>query len=162
MNEEQIQAEDITSFATGGLFESFVKPTSLEELQAIINNVGPFWVLGDGANVLISDDGLPGTTIQLNMNSIQTDGTAIVVDAGAEWDDLVQASIEANLWGLELTSGIPGTVGAGIVGNIAAYGQAVSDTLEWSEVIDYTSEDKPPRTWTLPTEHPSSQTTTTP
>jgi len=96
----------------------------------------PLWLLGYGCNVLISDEGLPGTSIAFRGGNITKEGTLLVADAGVWWDDLVQVAIEQNLWGLELTSGIPGGVAAAVVGNIAAYGQAVSHTLAWVEVYD--------------------------
>ena len=67
---------------------------------------------------------------------ITRDGDTLIADAGVWWDDLVQFAIREKLWGLELMSAIPGGVGAAIVGNIAAYGQAVADTLAWVEVFD--------------------------
>jgi len=94
------------------------------------------WTLGYGANALISDDGLPGITIVMRTSAITRDGDMLVADAGVWWDDLVQFAIQENLWGLELMSAIPGGVGAAIVGNIAAYGQAIADTLAWVEVFD--------------------------
>ncbi len=98
----------------------------------------PVWILGYGANVVVSDKGLPGTTILVRTQGIarQPDTDIIVAEAGEWWDDVVQFAIHEKLWGLELTSGIPGSLGAAVVGNIAAYGQAVSDTLQWVEVLD--------------------------
>jgi UDP-N-acetylmuramate dehydrogenase len=127
-----------TSLAVGGPAERLYTSTTNEELDTLLSELGnePLWVLGYGANVLISDKGLPGTTILVRTNGITKEATALIADAGVWWDDLVQFSIQENLWGLELMSAIPGGVGAAIVGNIAAYGQAVADTLAWVEVFD--------------------------
>lgn len=130
----------LTSLAVGGPAEQLYTCTSTEELQTVLAKTpGEHpWVLGYGANVLISDAGLPGTTVLIRNTNIsrQNDTNLVVVDAGVWWDDLVQFAIREDLWGLELMSGIPGGVGAAIVGNIAAYGQAVADTVQWVEVLD--------------------------
>jgi UDP-N-acetylmuramate dehydrogenase len=143
----QLQAPlaPFTSLAVGGLAERLYTCTSAEDLHSVLAGTGqqPLWVLGYGANVLISDRGLPGTTILTRNTTITREpGTmTLIAEAGAWWDDLVQFAIAENLWGLELMSAIPGGVGAAVVGNIAAYGQAVADTLAWVEVYDRTTGD---------------------
>lgn len=94
------------------------------------------WVLGYGTNSLIADAGLPGLTIMLHGGTITITDTTLTVDAGVWWDEVVAASVERELWGIETLSGIPSSVGAAITGNIAAYGQQVSDTLASIQVID--------------------------
>jgi UDP-N-acetylmuramate dehydrogenase len=130
-----------TSFGTGGPAETFIRVEKTTELFEVLSNAKhPVWVLGSGTNVLVSDKGLPGTTIHLETRDVSIahdDGLTIAVaDAGIEWDILVQKSIAENKWGLERMSGVPGTVGAAVVGNIAAYGQAVADSLLWVEALD--------------------------
>lgn len=130
-----------TSFGTGGPAETLIKVEKTDEIiEALKASEPPIWFLGSGANVLISDEGLPGATLHLDTHDIEfkeQDGTTVVIaDAGVEWDQLVRESIERGKWGFERTSGIPGSVGAAVVGNIAAYGQAVSDTLMWIEAIN--------------------------
>jgi len=133
----------LTSLAVGGPAENLYTCTTLEALEdALYENPGaPLWVLGYGSNVLISDKGLPGTTILMRTRGTTLEGgsTLLVAEAGAWWDDVVRRAIREKLWGLELMSGIPGSLGAAIVGNIAAYGQSVADTLRWIEVIDKTT-----------------------
>jgi UDP-N-acetylmuramate dehydrogenase len=131
----------ITSFETGGEADVFVVAENSNDVEKILQEQPkPYWLLGSGANTLISDQGLPGTTIQMKLDSIEINGQEAIVESGVNWDDFVQAAIEMDLWGVELTSGIPGSVGAAVVGNIAAYGQAVSDTLAWIDVIDHGDE----------------------
>jgi len=132
-----------TSLAVGGPAEQLYICASGEELHTALNQTAgkQLWVLGYGANVLVSDAGLPGTTILLRAGTItQADNGLVIADAGVWWDDLVQYAINEGLWGLELMSAIPGGVGAAVVGNIAAYGQAVADTLAWVEVFDPASQ----------------------
>jgi UDP-N-acetylmuramate dehydrogenase len=130
-----------TSLAVGGPAETLYMCTSTEELLQALDDVRDkqLWVLGFGANALISDQGLPGAVILLRSGKITDEDDLLVADAGVWWDDLVQHAIANKLWGLELESAIPGGIGAAVVGNIAAYGQAVADTLQWVEVYDRTN-----------------------
>ncbi len=130
-----------TSFGTGGPAETFIRIQKRDEItEALLNSTQPIWFLGAGANVLISDKGLPGTTLHFENSELEVSKenglTIIVADAGVIWDELVKKSLTEKKWGLERTSGIPGTVGAAVVGNIAAYGQAVSDSLLWVDVMN--------------------------
>ena len=139
--QQNVNLANYTSFGTGGVTSTLITIEKNAELHEALSTCNqPIWFLGSGANVLISDDGLPGTTIHLDTKNIEAKDELYIADAGVEWDTLVQLSIDNNLWGLERTSGIPGSVGAAVVGNIAAYGQAVADTLDWVEVIDISQE----------------------
>lgn len=138
-----VRLADCTSFGTGGPADTFIRLEKTSEIvDALLECTKPLWLLGKGANVLISDKGLRGTTLHLDTSQItfsHEDGLSIALaDAGVNWDTLVQKSIEEKKWGLERMSGIPGSVGAAVVGNIAAYGQAVSDSLLWVDVINLT------------------------
>lgn len=129
----------ITSFNVGGPAERLITVEDSSEVEQATKDIDPtaaLWFLGYGTNVLISDYGLPGTTILFRNKEIREEDGLLVADAGVWWDDLVLHAIERNLWGLELMSGIPGSVGAGVFINITAYGQAQADTLEWIDVID--------------------------
>ena len=101
----------------------------------------PVFVLGGGANTLGHDEGFAGVLIMNKILGIkidmQDDGSALVHAMGGEvWDDLVAATCERGLTGIEALSKIPGTVGAAPVQNIGAYGQDVSQVLESIEVFD--------------------------
>lgn len=143
--QKRVSLGNYTSFGTGGPAETLIRVEKTDELiDSLKAAEPPIWFLGSGANVLISDEGLPGSTLHLDTHEItfkeQDGATVVVADAGVEWDRLVQESIERGKWGLERTSGIPGSVGAAVVGNIAAYGQAVSDTLMWIEAMNVSDE----------------------
>ena len=126
-----------TSLRVGGAAEKLAFPTSAEDVVELIKASDfHYTILGYGCNVLISDKGLPGTTIMWRGGDIVVDDETLTVGAGVWWDDVVKASIAHELWGLELTSEIPSSVGAAIYGNIAAYGQQVSDTLQSIRVFD--------------------------
>lgn len=129
----------LTSFGVGGPAEKLITIESSEEVApALAQESGRrLWRLGYGTNVLISDQGLPDTTLLFRNQKIEEAEGLIVADAGVWWDDLVEYAIARNLWGLELMSGIPGSVGAGVFINITAYGQSLAERLAWVETLDY-------------------------
>lgn len=131
-----------TSLHVGGPAEELVIVETRDELIAALQNVQTKpWLLGFGCNVLISDKGLPGKTLLWRTGKISIDDTQIIADAGVWWDDVVLTAVNKGLWGLELMSEIPSSVGGAVFGNIAAYGQQVSDTLDWIEVFNFSSGD---------------------
>jgi len=137
MEPQRVELANFTSLRVGGAAERLYRPTTLTELKNILEGTDSVdWMLGFGSNVLISDKGLPGTTVMWRGGDVTYDDTCVTVDAGVWWDDLVSSSIGKNLWGIELMSEIPSSVGGAIYGNIAAYGQQVSDALSWVEVYD--------------------------
>lgn len=126
-----------TSLRVGGAAEKLIVTTTYQEVLDSLNSQElPQWMLGFGCNALISDNGLPGTTLMLRGGAITVDDTEVTADAGTWWDDVVQTALEHKLWGLELLSGIPSSTGGAVFGNIAAYGAQISDTLQWIEVYD--------------------------
>jgi UDP-N-acetylmuramate dehydrogenase len=131
-----------TSLKVGGPAETLVTCETYEETVEALrqSKSAQTYLLGFGSNSLISDKGLSGTTIIWRGGSIEQRGNVLVADAGVWWDDLVQFAIAKRLWGLELMSEIPSSVGGAVFGNIAAYGQQVSDTLSWIEVYDHSTE----------------------
>lgn len=133
---------EFTSLKVGGAAEVLLLPQTYGEVvDCLRNSPNEPWFLGFGSNSLISDRGLPGTTILWRGGTSSIDGTTLTADAGVWWDDIVQLAIQHQLWGLELMSEIPSSVGGAVFGNIAAYGQQVSDTLAWVEVYDTQKQD---------------------
>lgn len=135
----QAKLAPYTSLKCGGNADQLYLPKTRDEVINLLAEMAPdtpLWLLGYGSNCLISDEGLPGITVIWRGGQIWQDEHTLYVDAGVWWDDLVKYAIEKGLWGLELTSEIPSSVGGAVFGNIAAYGQQVSDTLLWIEVFD--------------------------
>lgn len=127
-----------TSLNVGGKSEELVVIETYDEMvDALKNAAEKPWILGFGCNVLVSDTGLPGHTLIWRTGTVSVDGTEVVADAGVWWDNVVQTAVNHNLWGLELMSEIPSSVGGAVYGNIAAYGQQTSDTLAWLDVFDF-------------------------
>ncbi len=103
----------------------------LDDVSQIKNITEPFMFLGLGANILFKND-FPGTVVQVNLKgrkviSENDDEVTIEVAAGENWHELVMWTVENNWSGMENMALIPGSVGAAVVGNIAAYGQNQED-----------------------------------
>lgn len=124
-----------TSLGVGGLAENYILAENTEDLLSALGLEGyeHTWLIGYGANSLISDQGLPGLVIHAKGGQISRQNDLVVADAGVLWDDVVEYSVREGLWGIELMSGIPGGIGAAVRINIAAYGQSVADSIEWIE-----------------------------
>ncbi|MDD2935329.1 MAG: UDP-N-acetylmuramate dehydrogenase [Candidatus Pacebacteria bacterium] len=97
----------------------------------------PIYVLGGGSNLLISDEGVDGLVLKMEIKGVTwMSESQVIVGAGEVWDDLVEKTVEKGLYGLENLSGIPGTVGASVIQNIEAYGAEVSRSVETVEVFN--------------------------
>lgn len=147
---EHIPLSAHTTFKTGGPARFFcVARSTSDVLEAIAFARGksaPFFILGGGSNMLVSDEGFAGLVIKMEIGGIEftnTDGEGGVVrasvGAGENWDLFVQNCVERGLYGAENLSFIPGTVGAAPVQNIGAYGAEVKDIIESVEAIDVLS-----------------------
>ena len=102
----------------------------------------PLLILGGGSNLVIRDT-IPGLTLQPNLHHVDfhDEGDQVLVTAGCGvvWDELVQACVKRQLWGIENLSLIPGTVGAAPVQNIGAYGVELADCLQDVQYLDIDS-----------------------
>lgn len=139
--QHNVSLADYCSLNAGGNAAHFAQISNTEQLTAACDwtrELGlPVYVLGHGTNSLISDAGLPGTVLVMrNDESPEADDDLIIANAGLPWDRLVQFCIAKGLWGVEFMSAIPGSVGAAVVINIAAYGQNVSEVLAWADVYN--------------------------
>ena len=124
-----------TTFRIGGPADCLVQPESAEELREILRickeeNV-PYFILGNGSNLLVSDSGYRGLIIQLfrNMSGIEISGDIITAQTGSLLTQIASAAAGAELTGFEFASGIPGTLGGACVMNAGAYGGEMKDVL---------------------------------
>lgn len=135
-----------TTFRIGGSADCFLQLESEEQLQKVkryLNLVGePCFILGNGSNLLVSDQGYRGIILQIGpkMSRIQVNGNTIVAQAGALLSQVAKAAYEHSLTGLEFAAGIPGTVGGGVVMNAGAYGGEMSQVVTMVRVIDKNGE----------------------
>lgn len=130
-----------TTFRIGGPADCFVALENEEQLckiQKYLHLVEiPFFVLGNGSNVLVSDEGYRGVVLQVGdrMSEVRIEGRRIVAQAGARMSAVARAAMENSLSGLEFAAGIPGTVGGGVVMNAGAYGGEMKLVVETVTVV---------------------------
>lgn len=124
-----------TTFRIGGPADYFLCPESVGQVGEILKICGeydlPYFILGNGSNLLVSDEGYRGVIIQIyrNMNAIEVQGTKIRAQAGALLSGIAAAAKNASLTGFEFAGGIPGTLGGAVVMNAGAYGGEMKDVL---------------------------------
>lgn len=142
---EHVRLAPYTTMHIGGPARYFVVARSLGELRAAgdwaATQQVPVFVLGEGSNIVVSEDPAPRLVVKLEMRGFEVLGedeasATIRVGAGEHWDDVVQRSVEMGLSGIEAMSKIPGTAGAAPVQNAGAYGQEIADTLVEIEAYD--------------------------
>lgn len=142
---DAVRLADLTTLRVGGparrVVDAATGPELIEAVRAADAAGEPLLVLGGGSNVLIADEGFPGTVVRVATSGITAnnpaDGQAVVtVAAGESWDGFVQQAIAHRWSGVEALSGIPGLVGATPIQNVGAYGSEVSQTLAWVSALD--------------------------
>ncbi|QWR78560.1 UDP-N-acetylmuramate dehydrogenase [Candidatus Magnetomonas plexicatena] len=140
---------ELTTFKIGGAARFYVKAESTDSVYDSIDFAKqhgvPFYVLGGGSNLLVSDKGYDGVIIHMSNTETETrtDGESVykTCGAGVVWDNFVSECVNENLFGVECLSGIPGTVGASPVQNIGAYGQSVDNLISEVTALDATTGD---------------------
>lgn len=144
MLREDVPLSELTTLKVGGPAR-YVRTIRTEDdippALAFVRERGlPFAVLGEGSNVLASDDGFPGVVLLMRIPGVsfraEEKTTVASVGAGVSWDAFVRACAERDLWGVENLAGIPGTVGAAPVQNIGAYGAEVRAAIERVRAYD--------------------------
>lgn len=131
-----------TTFKIGGPADYFLLPETGEEVGEIIKicrkTDTPYFILGNGSNLLVGDGGYRGAVIQVyrNMSAVTVEGTTITAQAGALLSAVAAAAKNASLTGFEFAGGIPGTVGGAAVMNAGAYGGEMKDVLVEVTVMD--------------------------
>ncbi len=141
---EHVPLSKYTTFCTGGNARYHIACNNAHEVFdavdfALQRNL-PWYVLGQGSNVLAPDEGYEGVIISVINKSIyyqeENDSVIVTAGAGVSWDLLVQETVQRNLWGIENLAGIPGTVGASPVQNIGAYGVELKDSFCRAQICD--------------------------
>ncbi len=131
-----------TTFRIGGNADIFVRPESKEQIAEILRLCReqdvPYFILGNGSNLLVGDRGFRGVVINImdNMNDIKVDGGIIKAQAGAMLIKVSRAARDNSLTGLEFASGIPGTIGGAIYMNAGAYGGEMKDVVTKVTAMD--------------------------
>ena len=131
-----------TTFKIGGPADYFLMPDKDTDVGRIVKickeSAIPYFILGNGSNLLVGDGGYRGAVIQIykNMSAVTVEGTEITVQAGALLSSVAAAAKNAALTGFEFAGGIPGTMGGAVVMNAGAYGGEMKDVLTEVTVMD--------------------------
>lgn len=133
-----------TSFKVGGLADYFLIIENEKELKQVLklskqNNI-PLQLVGNGTNLLVTDKGIRGIVIKLNIQNYKIERTKdyalIIVEAGFPLCKLANIALKEELGSLEFLSGIPGTIGGAIRMNAGAYGKEMKDLVVKTKYLD--------------------------
>jgi UDP-N-acetylmuramate dehydrogenase len=146
---EQVALADYTTLRLGGparrLVEAVTETEIVAEVQAADERGEPLLVLGGGSNLVVADEGFPGTVVRIATGGVSHritgHGTGqgpveLTVAAGEDWDAVVAGCVGQGLVGVECLSGIPGRAGATPIQNVGAYGQEVAERIISVRVYD--------------------------
>ncbi|MBE5820521.1 MAG: UDP-N-acetylmuramate dehydrogenase [Clostridiales bacterium] len=129
-----------TSFKIGGKADLFIKANSIDEVKLICTIAKqkkiPIYLIGNGTNILVSDKGIRGIVLKLNLNEVKVQDEFIYAEAGALLSKVANIACKNSLSGFEKLSGIPGTIGGAIKMNAGAYGQEMKALIYETTYLD--------------------------
>lgn len=135
-----------TTFQVGGNADCLIAIEKEEELKSLIHYLNqieiPYLILGNGSNLLVSDDGFRGIVLKTkgSFSNITVEGEVIIAQSGALLSQVAKVAYDQGLTGFEFAAGIPGTVGGGVVMNAGAYGGEMAQVVQEVEVVDKSGE----------------------
>lgn len=137
---ENVLLAPFTVYSIGGPAQYFAEARTGEEIrEAVAFGRGkgvPFFILGAGSNVLVSDKGFPGIVIRIAGGEIDVRGETIRADAGVKMASLAAAAARASLTGFEWGIGIPGSLGGSVRGNAGCFGSEMKDVVSRVDILD--------------------------
>jgi len=129
-----------TRFGIGGpaavFLEAVDEEAFTEAFRMAQSSGAAYSVIGDGTNLIVSDEGFDGIVLRQAAKAIYHEGATVRAQAGAELQALVDYCIDHGLQGLETMTGIPGSVGAAVYGNAGAYGHSIDERVRRVRVLD--------------------------
>lgn len=136
------------TFRAGGTAKYYVIPDEYTKVRDVMRlcveeNI-PYYVIGNGSNLLVQDDGFDGVIIEIDSSlaEIEINGNEIVAKAGAKLSKIAVKALNESLTGFEFAHGIPGNLGGAVTMNAGAYGGEMKDVLKWVKVLDNNGEMK--------------------
>ena len=146
---ENVVLAPFAVYSIGGPARYFVEARAGEEIREAVafgrDKGVPFFILGAGSNILVSDKGFPGIVIHVGGGEIGVRGETIRAEAGVKMAALVAAASKASLTGFEWGIGIPGSVGGSVRGNAGCFGGEVGDVVSRVDVLDTSDREVPVR-----------------
>lgn len=140
---ENIALSSYTSFKIGGKARILIEPRELDELVLVMKEIRknfiPYFIIGKGTNLLVSDNGINGAIIKLSDNFMEMDLTSfdtLEFKSGTLLSEISDYAYGLSLSGMEFASGIPGTLGGAIYMNAGAYGKSMSDMVKRVSFLD--------------------------
>lgn len=138
--QKNISLAEHTTFKIGGPARYFFVAKNTQDLIKAVEFAQdkklPFFILGGGSNLLVSDEGFTGLIIKVNNTQLTIDNNKIIAESGAKLSDLVKASSQAGLTGLEWAINIPGTIGGAVKCQASAFGQGISKIVKEIKKLD--------------------------
>ena len=139
-----------STFKIGGPAECFIKINKEEQLKEILKiakqNKIPLTIIGNGSNILVSDEGIKGITLMINIEGIEIEekkeNVEIIAGAGEKIGKLARVFLKRDISGFEELSGIPGTLGGAVRMNAGAHGKEMKDIINGVKCIDYNGKEK--------------------
>lgn len=129
-----------STFRIGGLARYFVIVKSKEEILEAIDFAQeknlPYFVFGNGSNILFRDEGYNGVAIKIRSTKSEIQNNVVIADTGVLLSEIIMKTVEAGLTGLEWGIGIPGTVGGCVAGNCGAFGKSISESVKKIKTLD--------------------------
>ncbi|HYM20084.1 MAG TPA: UDP-N-acetylmuramate dehydrogenase [Candidatus Kapabacteria bacterium] len=132
---ENVSLAPFTTFRIGGTADIFVEPASAEDVieikKFVVEYNLSFFILGNGSNVLVSDDGIRGVTMNLEagFDALSCSANIVTAQAGVRMAAFVDFVIRHSLQGVEMLAGIPATIGGAVWMNAGCYGGETSDHI---------------------------------
>ncbi len=138
--QKNISLAEHTNFKIGGRARYFFSARTKKDLLSAVNAAKkfklPFFILGGGSNLLVSDRGYKGLVVKCQMSKLRFQKLKIYAEAGVPLSSVASKAKERGLGGLEWAAGIPGTVGGAVFGNTGAFGKSMEDGVKEVEVFD--------------------------
>lgn len=149
--EENILLKDFTSIGVGGVADYFYRAEKIDEMVGIVSYLSrqeiPYFILGGGYNLVVSDVGFPGVVVKNELRDIvfSADHTEVIVGSGIDISRLLMDAASRDLGGLEFLIGIPGTIGGAVYGNAGAFGHTIGDFVKSLTILIPGKKDKEPK-----------------
>jgi len=139
--EFNVGMKEYTTFKTGGSADVFITPATKEDIITILrtakNNGSGVFILGGGANILVSDKGIRGVVINMTeMKKYSVANNVFSAEAGLPISRASEISAESGLSGMEFIYSMPGSLGGAVYMNAKCYGISISEIIKEVEYID--------------------------
>lgn len=138
--QEQVALAPYTYLKIGGPARFFAVISSEEELQEALqfakSKQVPFYIIGNGSNILVSDQGFPGLVVKMNLQKLDVDGEQVIAGAGVAMAKAASESVKHSLSGFAWGMGVPGTVGGSVYGNAGCFGGDMKSVVDEVYIFD--------------------------